>query len=461
MRRVLFQKVKTGKIRKIEISLDGDEIKTTWGFSDSNLTPQETTDIVKEVYYPGHLSYKTSEDQAKIEFTRKYDRLIKEGNKITIEEAQKSDPSLDIVLYPLSTSFRPSKPISKKPCLDADDPVKCNIPNRIIQKLIDNGRLLCQKKYNGIRALLVKADGEFHLYTGTSKDSTANFDWLIQYFNNYAKDYIPDESMLDMELIVGNGASISEFETLKSMKPNTLPVTANQIALKYLQKNEDKTLSAAIFDVVFWGSGNTLKLPYFERMEMAIAVVCHAENNKMNQPTPITLNDVKIDPNKIKTEFPWTSKDLDEAMRHVNLYGWEGLVLRDRLAISEYSMSSKWFRPVGTYKWKSTKTGDFIITGTREGSGANSNTASSFELSQYDKHPDQGGVLINCGHVGSGINDAMIESGLENFIGSVAEVKFFARFVDTAKGIPSLQFPVYIGIRDDKIPSDCLLDEDE
>ncbi len=462
MKRELYQKTKLGKIRKIELSLDGNKLTTKWGFVDSLLDPQETTDTIKESYYPGHASYRSEEEQAKIEFHRKYDRLIREGNKPTLEEAQRSDPNIDLILHPLTSSFRPSKPISKKPCLDSNDPIKCNIPNRAIQKLIDNGRLICQKKYNGIRALLVKAEGEFYLYMASSnKLGCKNFPWVIDYFNNYAKDYIPDDTMIDMEVIAGDGSHIKEFEILKSMKPNTLPATAEQIADRYLENNPESTLGVGIFDVVFWGGSNVLKLAYYERQEMAMDVVSHAENNKMNNPLLFTLNGRKIDSNKIKSEFPWSSSDLNEGIKKVDVHGWEGLVLRDKLAISEYSISAKWFRPIGCWKWKSLKTGDFIVVGTREGTGANSGMASSFELAQYDKHPDDGGVLVSCGACGSGITDDMIEDGLESYIGQVVEVKFFSRYKDTAKNIPSLQFPQYCGVRDDKLPSDCVMSEDE
>lgn len=114
----------------------------------------------------------------------------------------------------------------------------------------------------------------------------------------------------------------------------------------------------------------------------------------------------------------------------------EGIVYKD-------SNMSRW------YKWKPIKTIDGVITAIKPGKGKYKMMAGSIEIAVYrDKD------LINIANV-SGFDDIVRAEISQTDVGRVVEVKY--QYVG-AKG--RLRHPRFSRYRDDKLPHECLIDQD-
>lgn len=103
-------------------------------------------------------------------------------------------------------------------------------------------------------------------------------------------------------------------------------------------------------------------------------------------------------------------------------------------------------------KVKSFKTADLLCTGVAEGTGRHVGRLGA-ALVEY-----RGGTT----YVGTGFSDIERETYLsdpEQIVGKVIEVKFFEETTDSSTGQPSLRFPVFVGVRDDKDEGDTNIDK--
>lgn len=454
VRKEFFQKTKLNKIRRMCLSVSGNVVTTEWGFIDSDKV-QSTTETCSGLFYPGHASYKTPEEHAMVVFDRWCKQFIVTGNKEKLEDADSSDPTIDLILFPLSREFRAPKAISKKPCVDKDDPEKCHVPNKKMQALIDNCRIIAEKKYNGLRGLIVKSAGQWHVYTIAIKLADEQYPWLKEWFEKYADNFVPEDTIIDVEIVANDATTIEEYETIKSMKPNTSRERAAEILDKWIKKDQNNSVGAVLHNLIMWGGVNMLKAPYVERMEALRGLVGQAlkgSNGEGGQQGG-SLEFVKI-------RLPWMSENFYEAVGLMTKEKWEGLVLYDKFASSEYSMNAQFYRPEGCWKWKNLEDDDFIVVGTNEGGGKNCGKASSFKLAQYDKK----GNLVDCGSVFSGITNEMIEDGLDLYIGKVVRVSYPSRYgKGTKKGLPTImhgRIDSLTFVRDEKKPEECVYDPD-
>ncbi len=146
----------------------------------------------------------------------------------------------------------------------------------------------------------------------------------------------------------------------------------------------------------------------------------------------------------------------------------EGIVAKRRISCYEERRSSEW------QKIKVTQTVDCVIGGYTEPEGSREYFG-SIVLGLYDKK----GQLIHVGQAGTGFNHAMLkqiyqvlktrESKQNPFHGPVdakrvhwinpelvAEIKFSEWTHETNEGGVKLRAPVFLGLRDDKNPKECV-----
>jgi bifunctional non-homologous end joining protein LigD len=146
----------------------------------------------------------------------------------------------------------------------------------------------------------------------------------------------------------------------------------------------------------------------------------------------------------------------------------EGIVAKRRTSCYEERRSSEW------QKIKVTQTVDCVIGGYTDPEGSRKHFG-SIVLGLYDKK----GQLIHVGQAGTGFNHAMLkhvyevlkekETSHNPFTGSVdakkvhwikpelvAEIKFTEWTHETNEGGVKLRAPVFLGLREDKYPKECV-----
>ena len=152
--------------------------------------------------------------------------------------------------------------------------------------------------------------------------------------------------------------------------------------------------------------------------------------------------------------------------------GLEGIVAKKRASFYEETRSRDWL------KIKITQRQECVVGGYTDPEGSR-DYFGSLVLGLYDKR----GRLIHVGQVGSGFDQRGLKnvfaelqplaSGKNPFVGEigglrkvhfvrpklVAEIKFSEWTHETEEGGPKLRAPVFLGLRADKDPKECTLEE--
>lgn len=417
----LFQKTQTDKVMVWEISRKGSLLSYQWGYEGTD-KPQSTTEQVKPC------GAYTAEEQAEILFKRKVDERIRNGYKRSRDEAEKVTLKESFSFDPLPTSFSPAKPISAKPCEDKEDPEKRNLPNKAIRTLIDGGRFAAEKKYNGARALIVVLpDGTKKLYSRKIKLMGDNYKVFMEGVKEYA---ILPNSILDVEIILGDGSTNEQFRSVNAMTPNTLPARADEIYAEWLQKHPDMPISGVLHNILFYDGANVAEEPYWKRWDIIQDIVSQTAHGML--------------------QAPLIFHKFDEAVAAMEKGNWEGLILLDLDAISEITMNGKAPRPKGCWKWKRIQQADCFIAEVLPEKG-NPKLVGGFRLAQYDED----GNLVDCGKVGSGIDDEIRETGWD-LVGRVVIVEYAERMPRNKVGQVCFQHPRILALRDDKTVEECI-----
>jgi len=436
--KTFYQKTLTGKIIAWKITQKQDKLVYEWGYTDSSHW-QKTEEYIKPIH-EGTIANKTAEVNATLVFERKIQKRLDAGYFPTEEEAGKTTINID--LDNLTKAFSPAKPISSKPCLDKKDPTKSQIPNATIASLIKEKRLWAQRKANGCRGLYVKTENNSYFLSRKIKDISKNFPILKSKLDDLS---IPSGTLLDMEITLGGGHTMTQAIAVSSMSPNTKPERAEEIYKEWLEKNPNDYLTSIVFDVIFFKGSSVISLPYEERYEILESLLPYHENNyPRHNGNPFSY-----------IIRPYIYTDFQKANDIAKEKNWEGLVLWDKEMTSEYTVNGKPKRIKGCWKWKSDKVADCFILDILPQEG-NPSLVGALSIGQYDEK----GKLIKCGNVGAGLTEETRQEAWQ-WKGKVAMIKYFERMKTNAEGEICFQFPVILQLRDDKPPGECIFEEDE
>ena len=405
----LYQEARTGKIKWIDITADGNIMRSQWGLMDS--------DKVQEVEKPcqvtnkGKQNERNEQEQATFEANAKIVKKKEEGY-LSWDDLQESLQSeeVPVLLSALPKSFSVCKPISKCP-----------------DKVLNGKDTYAQRKHNGHCIILVKDEkGGERVYSRRMEDIT---DVLCK---------IPaiDHRMklLTIGSLVFCEMTWSDNETFVESPRKVAEIVRVKDSAKslenYIENSKTGRYDLKMLDALWWDDSFIGHKTHRERYDM------------------LTEEGLLL---------PFIYTDWKTMIASAEAQDWEGFVLRtpDERSCISYSLDGKAHRE-GSWKYKFIKEDDVVLVGATKGlSGRHMTVYARFDMRQYN----DAGELTHYGYCGTGTlkHDELkemtrqIDAGESQFP-MVAEIEFASRQDDSHK----FEFPQIQRIRYDKTPEECI-----
>ena len=327
-------------------------------------------------------------------------------------------------------------------------PVKRPMPTKIHPMLaesvddpFDGNDWLFEIKWDGYRAVAFIENGKTRLVSRNQNDLTGRYPEL----HDLAKLIKGKNAILDGEVVAldeEGRASFSLMQQRTGFRPGGRRGTANA----------DVPVLYYAFDLLYLDGYDWRRVPLEERKRKL---------------TMVLVTDGVL---RYSDHFAANGKALFEVARQKQL---EGILAKKRESFYEERRSREWLKIKIRHRMECVVGGYTVPEGSREHFG-------SLVLGLYDKK----GRLIHVGQVGSGFDQKSlgavskllekIETKKNPFYGEVealrkvswvkpelvAEVEYAEWTEGTSDGTgPKLRAPVFLGLRDDKDPKECLLDE--
>lgn len=308
-----------------------------------------------------------------------------------------------------------------------------------------------------------KIDGEFYVTQKIDgirclafKDSNDNNDITVSLFARSGKEIIgqdhvraeiadnekiPVGTVIDGELLVKETAGLGVGEMFRSTQKI---VRSESVA-------DDDNIIFWVFDglpVSEFKAGQSKNVYTVRRKSLETALAADSEDGSSGETDDIVLND---DTSSASTHgavrlLPVLYVGDDKSMitleaEKADNAGFEGVMVNS----SEGKYQNK--RVDALQKVKSFKTADLFCTSVVEGTGRHQGRLGAVTVEYRN----------NIVYVGSGFDDAerdLFFQKPDEIVGAVIEVKYFEETIDSVTGKPSLRFPVFVGVRDDKTPDD-------
>jgi bifunctional non-homologous end joining protein LigD len=365
----------------------------------------------------------------------------------TGEEKEKNSKAKDTAK--VSGKVRESKsPVPLvSPVVQASAPVKRPMPTKIhpmlaesIDKPFDGEDWLFEIKWDGYRAVAFLENGKVRLVSRNQNDLTARYPELAD-LPRFIK---AKTAILDGEAVALDNegrASFSLMQQRTGFRPGGHRRT----------ENADVTVLYYAFDLLYLDGYDWHRVPLEERKKKLESLILPGDALRYSD------------------HYPEHGKALFD-MAHKK--GLEGIVAKKRASYYEERRSREWLKIKIRHRLEA------VIGGYTEPEGSRAHFG-SVVLGLYDKN----GKLIHVGQAGSGFDQKSIESiwktlqKLETkknpFTGEVealrkvtwvkpqlvAEIEYTEWTGGADGGSPKLRAPVFLGLRDDKDPKECLLPE--
>ena len=329
-------------------------------------------------------------------------------------------------------------------------PVKRPMPTTIhpmlaesIDKPFDGAEWLFEIKWDGYRAIAFIADGKVRLVSRNQNDLTPRYPELKE----LARFVKAKTAILDGEVVALDYQGRSSFSLMQQR-------TGFRPGGRRMAANADVPVIYYAFDLLYLDGYDWRRVPLQQRKKKLSALL------------------VQSDAVRYSDHYEERGKALfDMAQKK----GLEGILAKKRQSFYEERRSREWL------KIKIRHRVECAIGGFTEPEGSRAHFG-SLVLGLYDKN----GRLIHVGQVGSGFDQKSLDEiwkmlkNLETkknpFFGEVealrkvfwvkpqlvAEIEYAEWTGGTVEGSgPKLRAPVFLGLRDDKDPKECLLEEVE
>jgi ATP-dependent DNA ligase len=435
-KKILTQKNSNGRIKFIELVLEGDMVSRVFGLVGGKT--QNTSHVYS--YINKNKSNELSPSQAaEADYNRIIATKTKEGYLIT--ESLESLPDFDndqMDFDDLPVQFCCSKPITK-------------ISKTKLNKMIKNKLVRFFMKYNGICSyILITGTGDVKIYSRRLDLHTVKYPTIVEAVK---KLMYPPNTLLIVELVVDPTLKIPHMEGFKLIqrisKSDTLKGVVKENIDKTLALQEKTQVKAVVFNILFYHGDDLTKLSYDEVFEYHIEGLSNNNesfNAYIETITKDSIQDVLIPP----TEFEFSSYDEAHTWVKLNSDKYEGLVVWERESNAEITYSGKPNRRA-CYKLKPVKDDDVVAYDWKEGTGAKQGKVGSLLIGKYNKEGD----MVPMGNVGSGLKIKQGECEVDYWeFPCVIEILYDQRFPTGA-----YQFPRFNKVHENKIPSEIIVDE--
>jgi bifunctional non-homologous end joining protein LigD len=382
---------------------------------------------------------------AKLDQKKKQEKLTTEGT----EEHRGRKKNAKTSRTPDRTTEKESPAASVPPVAQAfEGPVKRAMPTAIhpmlaesVEKPFDGKEWLFEIKWDGYRAIAFISDGKVRLVSRNQNDLTPRYPELVD-LPRFVK---AKTAILDGEVVAldeDGKASFSLMQQRTGFRPGGKRAAANA----------DVPVLYYAFDLLCLDGYDWRRVPLEERKRKLAELV------------------VTGDVARFSDHYEEHGKALFEMAQKKGL---EGIVAKKRASFYEERRSREWL------KIKIRRRMECVIGGYTEPEGSRAHFG-SLVLALYDKK----GRLIHVGQVGSGFDQKLLdelwkvlrkmETRKNPFFGEVealrkvfwvkpelvAEVEFAEWTGGTSEGSgPKLRAAVFLGLRDDKDPKECVLED--
>jgi bifunctional non-homologous end joining protein LigD len=400
------------------------------------------------------------------------DQKKKQSQKKTAENAEAADErnakktklaEAEIEEPRKSVSRKSSKPASPKPTsfLQTDkfsansalsavnaSPVKRPMPTTIhpmlaesIDEPFDGEDWLFEIKWDGYRAIAFIENGKVRLVSRNQNDLTGRYPEL----QDMAASILAKNAILDGEVVALDEDGRASF-SLMQQRTGFSPAGRRRTA------NADVPVLYYAFDLLYLDGYDWRRVPLEERKNKLESLIKQGDSLRYSD------------------HYAANGKALFEIARQKKL---EGILAKKKESFYEERRTREWL------KIKIRHEMDCVVGGYTEPEGSRAHFG-SLVLGLYDKQ----GRLIHVGQVGSGFDQKLlseistqlkkIESKANPFYGDVEALRKviwvkpklvaaveYAEWTDgTNEGSgPKLRAPVFLGLRDDKDPKECVLEE--
>lgn len=311
-----------------------------------------------------------------------------------------------------------------------------------VDKPFDGPEWLFEIKWDGYRAVAFIEDGKFRLVSRNQNELTQRYPEL----KDLPKSVKAKTAILDGEVVAldeGGRASFSLMQQRTGFRPHGRRGAANA----------DVPVLYYAFDLLYLDGYDLRKLPLEERKNKLASILITGDHLRYSD------------------HYEKQGKALFEM---ASAKGLEGILAKKRDSIYQERRSTEWLKIKITHRL------ECVIGGYTEPEGSRAHFG-SIVLGLYDKQ----GRLIHVGQAGSGFDQKSLdevwkllkkrETTKNPFYGEVealrkvywvkpeliAEIEYAEWTDGTSSGTrPKLRAPVFLGLRDDKAPKECLLDRD-
>jgi len=304
-----------------------------------------------------------------------------------------------------------------------------------VEKPFDSPDWLFEIKWDGYRAVTFIADGKVRLVSRNQNDLTAQFSEL----HDLPKFVKAETAVLDGEIVALDEQGRSSFSLMQQR-------TGFRTGGLRAARRADVLIVYYVFDLLYLDGYDLRRVALEDRKRVLSEIVIS---------NPLV---------RYSEHFVDNGIALFEAAKQ---QGLEGILAKKRGSFYEERRSHEWL------KIKITQTIDCVIGGYTEPEGSR-DYFGAVVLGLYD----QQGRLIHVGQAGAGFDQTALkeifdilkklETDRNPFYGAVdaanvhwvkpkrvAEIKFTEWTHETAEGGLKLRAPVFMGLREDKDPSDC------
>jgi bifunctional non-homologous end joining protein LigD len=310
-----------------------------------------------------------------------------------------------------------------------------------IEEPFDSPDWLFEIKWDGYRAVAFIENGKVRLISRNQNELTARYPEL----RDLAKSVQAKTAILDGEVVALDEQGRASFSLMQQR-------TGFRPGGRRAATNADVPVLYYAFDLLYLDGYDWRKLPLEDRKKKLASILIAGDSVRYSD------------------HYQKQGKALFEMAQQKGL---EGILAKKRDSIYQERRSSEWLKIKIRHRLEA------VIGGYTEPEGSRMNFG-SIVLGLYDKQ----GRLIHVGQAGSGFNQKSLteiwkllkkgETKQNPFYGGVealrkvfwvkpelvAEIEY-AEWTEGATGGtgPKLRAPVFLGLRDDKDPNECLLEE--